>query len=129
MWISLALLLPVFTAALIPLAGLAPRSSQSRIRRVVSIAAPATTIPAVAMTLWGADSQLSLDWVLTGVTLVVDDVARALVLIGALLYGAALMAVSWKKIRSNESVSGALTAFLLASYTGNIGVYLSLIHI
>lgn len=125
MWISLALLLPVFTAALIPLAGLAPRSSQSRIRRVVSIAAPVTTIPAVAMTLWGADSQLSLDWVLTGVTLVVDDVARALVLIGALLYGAALMAVSWKKIRSNESVSGALTAFLLASYTGNIGVYLA----
>ena len=125
MWISLALLIPVVTAALIPLAGLAPRPMRGRIRRAVSIAAPVATVPAVAMTLWGAGSQMTLDWVLTGVTLAVDDVARGLVLIGSLLYGAALMAVSWRKIRDSESVSGALTAFLLVSYTGNIGVYLA----
>ena len=125
MWISLAPWFGCDCRALIPLAGLAPRPLQGPIRRAVSIAAPVATVPAVAMTLWGAGSQMSLDWVLTGVTLAVDDVARGLVLIGSLLYGAALMTVSWRKIRDSESVSGALTAFLLASYIGNIGVYLA----
>lgn len=77
------------------------------------------------MALWVEGTQLTVDWMLTGITLAVDNIARGLSLISALLYGAALMAVSWTKLRSSDSPSGALSAFLLASYTGNIGVYLA----
>ncbi len=125
MLISLSLLTPVLFAALIPLAGLAPRATQLRIRRGMSIIAPAATLPAIALAIWGAGEQVHAEWILTGITLAVDNIARGLLLIGALLYGAALLSVTWSKLDTREPASGALSGFLLASYTGNIGVYLA----
>jgi formate hydrogenlyase subunit 3/multisubunit Na+/H+ antiporter MnhD subunit len=125
MLISLSLLIPLIFAALAPLAGLAPRTNQHQIRLVMAIIAPAATLPAIALAIWGAGEQVHAEWLLTGITLAVDQVARGLVLIGALLYGAALLSVMWAKLDTQEPATGALSGFLLASYTGNIGVYLA----
>lgn len=125
MLISLSLLVPLVFAALIPLAGLASTDVQDRTRRAVSIAAPLAVLPAVGLTIFAADSQLHAEWLLYGLNLAVDDVARGLVLISALLYGAALLSISWAKLENTEKASGALSAFLLTSYAGNIGVYLA----
>ncbi len=125
MWISASLLLPILVAALVPLAGVTPRPMRDRLHRGVSIAAPAAMLPAVGMTIFAPTSQLHVEWILYGSTLAVDDIARGLVLISALLYGAALVSVSWAQPGRTEEAPATLSAFLLVSYAGNIGVYLA----
>ena len=58
---------------------------------------------------------------LLGTWLAVDLVARPLLLVGALLYGAALTAVTL----GHTERPGQLAAYLLVSYVGNVGVYLA----
>src|SRR5690625_347671 len=111
MLISLSLLIPLLFAALVPLAGLAPRTIKHQIRLVMAVIAPAATLPAIALAIWGAGEQVHAEWLLTGITLAVDQVARGLVLIGALLYGAALLSVMWAKLDTQEPATGALSGF------------------
>lgn len=58
---------------------------------------------------------------LLGTWLAVDLVARPLLLVGTLLYGAALTAVTF----GHSERPGQLAAYLLVSYVGNVGVYLA----
>ncbi len=75
--------------------------------------------------MFDAGARLEVPWLLFGSEFHLDPAARALTLIAALLYGAALMAVSWAKLRDAEKGSGALSAFLLLCYVGNIGTYVA----
>lgn len=125
MLIATTLLLPVVFTAVIAAAGLAPARRQHAIRRTSAILAPLATLPAVLLAVTGAGGTLQVDWLLYGASFGVDGVARQLLLIAALLYGAALMAIAWVKIRDAEPATGALSAFLLASFVGNIGTYLA----
>lgn len=125
MLIALSLLLPALIAALIPLAGVARPAVRDTARRVLAIGAPAAILPSIAAAIAGTGTELDVPWLLFGVTFAVDTISRGLLLIGALLYGAALMSISWAKLRNTEKAFGTLSAFLLASYTGNIGVYLA----
>lgn len=58
---------------------------------------------------------------LLGTWLAVDLVARPLLLVGTLLYGAALTAVTF----GHSERPDQLAAYLLVSYVGNVGVYLA----
>src|SRR5699024_9303230 len=125
MLMTLSLLVPALAAALIPLAGLATVTIRDKTRRGIAIFAPLAVLPSVAAAIAGPGTELEVPWFLFGVTFAVDNISRGLLLIGALLYGAALMSISWAKLRDSEKAFGTLSAFLLASYTGNIGVYLA----
>lgn len=146
MLIALTLLIPALVAAAIALAGVLPAEAARRRRRTLGILAPLTVLPAVVLALTSgtraesatggpagvgtsAESAvgpvLEVPWMLLGSSFAVDPTGRALLLIAALLYGSALMAISWTKLRDAERGSGALSAFLLASFTGNAGVYLA----
>lgn len=125
MLITLSLLVPALAAALIPLAGLATPTVRDKTRRGIAIFAPLAVIPSIATAIAEPGTELEVPWFLFGVTFAVDSISRGLLLIGALLYGAALMSISWAKLRDTEKAFGTLSAFLLASYVGNIGVYLA----
>ncbi|WP_223881458.1 complex I subunit 5 family protein [Nesterenkonia ebinurensis] len=123
--IALSLLLPLAAVALIALAGALAAEQAHRVRRSAALFSPLTVAPTVVLTLAAPGAELSLDWLLFGTVLHMDAAARALVLIAALLYGAALMAVTWVKLRDAERGSGALSAFLMVCFAGNIGTYLA----
>lgn len=125
MLLAITLLLPLAAVAVIALAGVAGPARAHRLRRITALASPLSVVPAVVLTLVPDQPDLELPWLLFGSAFSVDSTARSLTLIAALLYGAALMAVTWVKVRHAERGSGALSAFLLVSYTGNIGSYLA----
>lgn len=125
MLLALSLLLPLAAAAVIALAGVAGPAQAHRLRRVTALASPLAVLPAVVLTLVPHQPALEVPWLLFGAEFSRDPTARSLTLVAALLYGAALMAVSWVKLRDAERGSGALSAFLLVSCTGNIGTYLA----
>ena len=125
MWISTSLLLPVLVTALIPLTCMLAPPARDNMRRRVAVLAPVAVLPAVFMTIAAPGSQLSVDWVLYGLTMAVDDISRSLVLISVLLYGGALISIVWTRPERAETHAATLAAFLLVSYAGNIGVYLA----
>lgn len=110
-----------------------------RLRRVATVLAPLAVLPAVALSVSaGAGEtaeeaaqqppQWEVPWLLFGAVFAVDPTARALVLVAALLFGAALMAVSWVKLRGrqgSEPGAPALSAFLLVCFSGTIGTYVA----
>ncbi|GFZ87783.1 complex I subunit 5 family protein [Nesterenkonia alkaliphila] len=123
--LALSLLLPLTAAALIVFAGTLPAARAHRLRRRTAMLSPVTVLPAAALTVAAPGAELELDWLLFGTVFRMDAAARALVLIAALLYGAALTAVTWVKLRHAERGSGALSGFLLVCFAGNIGTYLA----
>ncbi|WP_022872656.1 proton-conducting transporter membrane subunit [Nesterenkonia alba] len=123
--IALSLLLPLAAVTVIALAGVCAEPLAWRIRRTTAILSPVTVLPAAALSLTGTGQTLEVPWLLFGASFAVDSYARALTLIAALLYGAALMAVTWVKLKDAERGSGALSGFLLVCFTGNIGTYLA----
>lgn len=129
MLIALTLLTPLAVVLGLGLAGLFSPLSAFTLRRRLSIFAPLATLPAVTLALsaepGSGTQELEVPWLLFGSHFAVDFYARPLLLIGALLYGAALLAISWIKLRDSERGSGVLSAFLLLSFTGNIGTYLA----
>lgn len=125
---ALTLLLPMAAAMLIAVAGMLPDRARHRLRRGTAILAPLAVLPAVALSLTEPGSPgagLDVTWLVLGSSFMLDELARPLVLIAALLYGAALMNVSWLKLRDAERGSGTLSAFLLVCFTGNVGTYLA----
>ena len=125
MLIALTLLTPLVLVTVIAGAGLLSPGPRHTLRRAASIGAPLVVLPAVLLAVLGDGTHLDVDWMLFGSRFAVDDIGRSLMLIAGLLYGAALMSVSWLKLRDTERGSGALSAFLLSCYAGNIGVYLA----
>lgn len=136
--IALTLLIPAALTTAIAAAGVFPGAAAHRIRRTVAILAPLAVLPAVALVVIGggpgqdgaaaegtANPVLEVSWLMLGSSFAVEPAGRSLLLIAALLYGSALMAVSWLKLKNTERGSGTLSAFLLVSYTGNAGVYLA----
>lgn len=127
--IPLSLLTPLVLVLALGLAGLLPPGQAFTLRRRLTLFAPLAVAPAVLLALLaepGSDpAALEVPWLLFGAHFGVDLYARPLLLIAALLYGAALLAISWIKLRDAERGSGALSAFLLLSFTGNIGTYLA----
>ena len=123
--IALSLCVPLAAVAVIAAAGVLGPLRAHRLRRGTAIASPLTVLPAGALTLVGNGAELELPWLLFGTVFAVDETARALTLIAVLLYGAALMAVTWVKLRNAERGSGALSAFLMVCFTGNAGLYLA----
>src|SRR5699024_9588079 len=96
-----------------------------RLRHGAAAASPAAVLPAVVLTLAPEVPVLEVDWLLFGAEFGRAAAGRSLTLIAALLYGAALMAVNWVKARHAERGPGALSAFLLVCFCGNIGTYLA----
>ncbi|NLS10818.1 hypothetical protein HGQ17_12615 [Nesterenkonia sp. MY13] len=123
--LGLSLLMPLVAVAVIALAGTVNKVRAHRIRRMTAMASPLAVLPAALLTVIFDEAQLDLPWLLFGTGLMMDAPARALTLIAVLLYGAALTAISWVKARDAERGSGALSAFLLVCFTGNIGTYLA----
>lgn len=125
MLIILALLVPALAVAAIALAGVLGPDRAATVRRGVALFSPLSVLPAALLVIAQPDATLDIPWLLLGTTFGVDPVGRALTLIAAMLYGAALMAVTWIKIRDAERNSGALSAFLMVCFLGNIGTYLA----
>lgn len=127
---SLMFALPLAVAVLLFAAPAAPRrgdfavSEPGQLTEAVLRAAPLTVLPALVITvLPGAQDQpsLTVEWLMLGTHLQMDTAARSLLLVTALLYGAAFVAVDWTPTGRRRE----LTAFLLLCYIGNIGVYLA----
>lgn len=122
---ALSLCVPLAAVAVIALAGVLGAQRAHRLRRGTAIASPLTVLPAGLLTVTGEGAELEVPWLLFGSVFAMDATARALTLIAVLLYGAALMAVTWVKLKDAERGSGALSAFLMVCFTGNVGVYLA----
>ncbi|GAA1141305.1 proton-conducting transporter membrane subunit [Nesterenkonia lutea] len=140
MLIALSLLLPLVTVLGLTLTGLLRPAHAFLVRRRLSLLAPLTVLPAVLLALLagsgaetvgsaeetaGSAATLDVPWLLFGAHFAVDLYARPLLLVAALLYGAALTAVSWVRRQDSERGAGGLSAFLLLSYVGNIGTYIA----
>lgn len=123
--LATALLLPVAFIALIATAGVLPAAGRHRLRRAGSGLAPVAVLPAAAAAAEGSPEPWEVPWLLFGSSFALDEVGRPLLLVTALLYGSALVAVAWVRPGDREPRAAALSAFLLACYTGNIGVYLA----
>lgn len=125
MLLALSLLLPLGAAAVLAMAGVLGPGRARQLRRTTALGAPLAVVPAVLLTLLPEPPALELPWLLFGAEFSADPTARALTLIAALLYGAALMTVTWVKLRDAEPGSSTLSGFLLVCFSGNIGTYLA----
>ena len=97
------------------------RAGMHRRRALVRWAAVAT-VPAGALAALGpAAGVVDAPWLLLGTRLQVDALARPLVLMTVVLYGAALVAVAF----GTNARAHVLSGFLLTSFLGNIGVFLA----
>jgi formate hydrogenlyase subunit 3/multisubunit Na+/H+ antiporter MnhD subunit len=124
MMLLLALCVPAAFLAAIAGAGLLPDGARPRVRRVAAVAAPAAVLPALVLAVQGS-AAVEAPWLLFGATAALDGVGRPLLMTAGVLYGAALAAVGWRRQADAEVRSATLSGFLLASYLGNIGVYVA----
>ncbi len=111
---------PIVVAGLLMLAGLLPAGAAAASRAGLVRLAPLVVLPAVALAVL-APPPARVDWLLLGTHVSVDEFARPMLLVAALLYGLALAAICWNR----ERASRALAGFLLISFGGNIGTYLA----
>lgn len=120
---GMAFLWPLTLVAAIAGAGLSPHRGAAA-RQVLVRLAPLAAIPFLLLALLPGtmDRPVQLPWALFGLSWGLDPVARPLVLTGALLYGVALAAVAWSRTTPGGGAP-ALTAFLLVSFAGNMGVH------
>lgn len=125
MLLSTAFLVPIIFVTMIAATGLAPAGRRQALRQGGAVLAPLAVLPAILAAVFGPMERLELSWLLFGSVFLVDELARPLLLIAGLLYGAALVTIAWVKLRDAEQATGALSAFLLASFVGNIGTYLA----
>lgn len=119
LWVA-ALGLPVAASLTLWLAsvGACTAGTGSRLSKYAAL----SVIPSVALALAGPRAgTIDAPWVLLGTHLEIDPIGRSLLLVAALLYGAALVAVWSSGTRRREMLS----AFLLLSYAGNAGVFLA----
>jgi formate hydrogenlyase subunit 3/multisubunit Na+/H+ antiporter MnhD subunit len=123
MLMVVSLLAPLVLTAVIALAGTLGPERAHWVRRAAAMLSPVTVLPAATLSVISPEAELQAPWLLFGTVFTLDPAARALTLIGALLYGAALMAVTWVKLRDAERGAGALSAFLMVCFAGNIGTY------
>lgn len=127
---------PVVVVALLALSGSVPAARRHGLRRALVFLSPLAVAPAIALAVTAdvagpgdapgeGGTSVTVPWLLLGTHLAVDDIARPLLLISAALYGGALSATSWIKMRDAERRGAALCGFLLMAYAGNIGTYLA----
>lgn len=133
--LPLSLLMPLLVAVALTTASAVPTALP--LRTALRLAAPAAALPGVGLAASGDETVLEAPWLLMGTTFAMDALARPLVLVTSLLYGAALLAVSWRA--ENRSGRGAgrsgpsegslsttsLIVFLLLCFSGNLGTYLA----
>jgi hydrogenase-4 component B len=119
LWVA-ALGLPVAAAVSLWLVSIGARTAGAGTR--LSKYAALALIPSVALALAGPRAgTIDAPWLLLGTHLDVDHIGRPLLLVAALLYGAALIA-AWSSGTGRRAV---LSTFLLLSYAGNAGVFLA----
>lgn len=122
-WLWALSFLAPLAAALTLLIRRAPAQISGRWRRAAAIAAQlASLTPGLSLTLlpsWAESDVVRFEWFLTGASFSMDYVGRSLSLVTVVLYGAALTAVS----RRRTPRAAELSAFLLACFTGNFGVF------
>lgn len=111
---------PIVLAGALMLAGLLPAGAATASRAGLVRLAPLVVLPAVALAVL-APPPARVDWLLLGTHVSVDEIARPMLLVAALLYGLALAAICWNR----ERASSALAGFLLISFGGNVGTYLA----
>jgi hydrogenase-4 component B len=106
-------------AALPSLAALAALALPGRHRDVATRLAPLAPLAAVPLVFAGGRAgTVELPWLVLGTSLALDDVGRALLLVAALLYAAALGGAAPVVAQRRP----AFAAFLLACWLGNAGV-------
>lgn len=123
--ISASFGLPLLVAAAIAFAGMLPSKAARRVRRIVSFFAPISTLPGLALALWGDSGVLGVPWLLMGSHIGVDNLGRPLLLVASILYTASLVMISWLKLRYSERRYSGLVAFMLVTYVGAIGTFLA----
>lgn len=112
--------LPLATAVVLWLVRHDP-STQRVLDTMVRFAA-LTVLPGAVLAVVGPRAgAVEAPWLLLGTHLELDPVGRSLLLVTALLYGAALNA-AW---RSGTERRATLSAFLLLSFVGNAGVFVA----
>ena len=129
MLLILSLTLPLLVAVVMAATITRRTGPRGRTRSILRLAAPAAALPGVALALAGDQRAHEIPWLLLGATFTMDDLARPLVLVTSLLYGAALAVVSWtpgRRSRPGGSLpTPALIVFLLLCLSGNLGTYLA----
>lgn len=110
-----ALGLPLVVAAALGLLATSRVWQERGVTTVLVLAAPVTCLPAVVLALLPGDGRaLDVPWLLVGTHLELDALARPLLLVSALLYGAAIAAVAW----TGTARRRGLTAYLLLCHAG-----------
>lgn len=124
LWTS-AFLLPALAVAGLGMAHVADFGSPGRalhIRDTVTKYAAVSLIPSAVLALQGrAAGAAEVPWLLFGTHLVVDEIARPLLLVAVLLYAAALVAT----YSSRTERAHVLAGFLLVSFLGNALVFVA----
>lgn len=119
------LLPPLFVVAALILGALAQPAPAGVWRRLALNLAPLTTMPAIVGPLLTGTAGLDVPWLVLSSSFSMEGASRPLVLGAGVLYAAALAAVAWLPREDRGSRPESLVAFLLASFVGNIGVYLA----
>ncbi|MGV0837994.1 complex I subunit 5 family protein [Mycolicibacterium thermoresistibile] len=115
-----AIVLPLVTAAVLWAARF--RSRTGPLTDTLTKYAALAVAPTVALALIGPRvGTVDAPWLLLGTHLHLDTVGRPLLLVAALLYGAALVA-TWS---SQTERRATLAVFLLVSFVGNAGVFVA----
>ncbi len=104
-------------------AGGAERAGRTRLSVAAVRWSQLALLPALVLVLLpqGEPLALHVPWLMLGTHLQIDVVARSLLLVAVVLYGAALWSLTWEQTER----PGTLTAFLLVCFVGNIGVYVA----
>jgi formate hydrogenlyase subunit 3/multisubunit Na+/H+ antiporter MnhD subunit len=110
---------PVATVLALGLVGLAGGEATDRWRRRLVVLAPWAVVPTIVLAAAGpAAGAVEIPWLLLGTSLEIDPIGRPLLLVAGILYAAAAAVIATIGTRR----AAALTAFLLVSFVGNVGV-------
>lgn len=122
-WWVLTFVVPLAGAVVLTATRQGHRGASVWLRRATLRTAWLAPLPALVLALLGAATadRVSVPWLLFGTTLQLDAVGRPLLLVGALLYAAALASVGER----TDARAAELASYLLVSFVGNIGVYLA----
>lgn len=117
-WI-IAFTLPLLISVAIALLSAVGTGTARRLRQQCTRFAWVSVVPAGVAAIADSGERHEVDWLLLGTTLQIDNIALPLVLLAVVLYGLALAFT----IRAKTDRPHILTAFLLACFIANVGVF------
>lgn len=120
MW-ALSFVVPLLVAATIAALSLGAGEARARARELVVQYAWLAVVPTGIVASLDDGALKTVDWMLFGTAIRLDEVGRPLVLLAVILYGIALAFVP----RSISERPAGLNGFLLLCFTANVGVFVA----